>query len=172
MDKIKKVLQVFAIIALVASFAIALPPMMRAQIEFIRKRAEKEAERKAEIEAKRARAKDKEVLILPLARNSGSLKIGHEFSSAYHDPYRDDLVIKYDERFSSKERGAEVFDSLVIEICKHHCDSVTDYKFTHERRRELKCSNDSASVTLFYFGGKEPKEFGRVRIEYKVPSRL
>lgn len=172
MDKIKKVLQVFAIIALVASFAIVAPPMMRVQMELNRKRAEREAERKAEKEAKIARAKDKEVLTLPLVRNSGSLKIGHEFSSAYHEAYRNDFVIGYDKHFSSKERGAEVFDSLAIEICKHHCDSVADYKFTHERRRELKCSNDSASVTLFYFGGKEPKEFGRVIIEYEVPSRL
>jgi hypothetical protein len=66
------------------------------------------------------------------------------------------------------EMGQRIFDSLVVEIISHHCDSTSDYRFTHENRRLFRCDNKNASVTLRYFGGEE---YGRVRIEYKIPSK-
>ena len=106
----------------------------------------------------------------PMVWNGNSLLIGYLFEDAYVGIDEDAEEISYSKYYDTQEEAIRVFDSLFVEICKHHCDSLAPYRFTSQYNRRFECSHTGASVTLVYRSSKGRSSW--VEITYDVPQKL
>lgn len=130
---------------------------------------EQEVER---IERSRQREIEKKVEYFrqPMVWNGNSLLIGYLFEDAYISVHEDDEEISYSKHYDIREDAIRVFDSLFVEICKHHCDSLAPYKFTNQYNRVFECSHTGASVKLRYQSREGYSSW--VEVTYDVPQKL
>lgn len=106
----------------------------------------------------------------PMVWNGNSLLVGYLFEDAYISVYEEDEEISYSKYYDKKEDAVRVFDSLFVEICKHHCDSLAPHKFTSQYNRKFECSHTGASVVLRYRGTERGSS--EIEIAYKIPQKL
>lgn len=155
-----------AIIPLFIMLSIGISSFIWCKREHERVKVEKKEQR----EQWREKTK-KEYYRQPMVWNGNSLLIGYQFKDAYFYLDEDSKEITYEKSYNSREQGIRVFDSLVVEICKHHCDSLIPYKFTSKYNREFECSHTGASLTLHYWSYSSSNYSG-IEITYKVPQKL
>ena len=110
-----------------------------------------------------------EIYKQPMVWNGGSLQIGYLFEDAMIYVDGESEEITYSNTYDTPDDGIRVFDSLYVEICKHHCDSLAPYRFTDKRNRVFECSHPGASITLKY---SSYSEFSEVEIIYTIPQKL
>lgn len=142
MAKIKEIIRAF--LPLLVLLIIGVPLTIR---ELRKQEAEKEERRRQrEIESQ------VEYFHKPLVKNENNIQVGRQFedASVWVDEY--DGELRFYNMYDTKEEGMRVFDSLFVELCKHHCCSVDSYRFTNEYNRVFHCSNEETAVTLRYDG--------------------
>lgn len=165
MGKIKENISI--VLSLIAILTIGVPLIKKEK----REREEKEMARKKEM----AKYDEVEKFRQPMVKNGWSFQIGYLFKDATIDVGWEDVTYYMD--YNSQEQGIQVFDSLFVEICKHHCDSLAPYRFTNQYNRVFKCSHASASITLTYEGMKhdidgDVADESTIYITYTIPHKL
>ena len=138
---------------------------IRGTIKELKEQETKRAERSWQIEMEKV-----DYFMQPMVRNGNSFLIGYLFEDAHIDIDEEAEEISYLKHYDSPETAIRIFDSLFVEICKHHCDSIAPHKFTGQYNRIFKCSHTGASVVLKY----QSREGGSslVKITYDVPQKL
>lgn len=112
----------------------------------------------------------------PMVRNGGSLKFGYYLLGAdlLIDEAHKEVAYLID--YDTQEKGLRVFDSLFMEICKHHCDSIAPHHYTNKYNRVFECSKPGASITLRYKGRNYESEgrlidYSTIEITYLIPQK-
>ena len=113
----------------------------------------------------------------PMVWNGGSLEIGYLLKNAYVYIDAESEEISYSLDYDTQKAGLRAFDSLFVEICKHHCDSLAPHVFTNEYNRVFECSHPGASITLRYRGEHHElkgklTDWSYVIIAYGVPHKI
>ena len=163
MGKIKEYAKVFA------SFALPIVVCIPLMIWYTEHEKEKSAARRI-----KEKQNETEYYKVPMVKNSSSFLVGYSLQDA--DAFVLSESIEYFLEIESKTKGIKAFDSLYVELCKHHCDSVPAYKFTNPNNRVFKCGNAGQFIILTY-GGKEVEykdeiiEYSEVRLEYGIPQK-
>lgn len=105
-------------------------------------------EKSAERRKQRDMENQVEYFSRPLVKNEDSFWVGRNFNGAsvWVDEYGEE--VQYYNIYDTREEGMRVFDSLYVEICKHHCNSIATHRFTNKYNREFKCSNAETTITL------------------------
>lgn len=79
-----------------------------------------------------------------LTKNKGDLKIGFE-TKEYAMMDEENSAIEYFWYADSREEGIRQFDSLLVEIIKHHCDSIVSYNYHNRNSPRFVCSFECCS---------------------------
>lgn len=121
-----------------------------------------------EAESKRQREIEESIECFrqPMTKNSSSLLIGYQLKGA--EAYGGEPII-YTIDYHSKGLGINIFDSLFVEICKHHCDSIPSYTFSNNHNREFVCGNAGQTLTLTY-SSWDYDDSSTISIEYGIPQ--
>lgn len=142
-----------ALLPLIILLAIGIP----LTIQQLRKQEAEKEERKIQKESSEKIERFK----LPMVKNNSSLHIGYSLQNAMI--YADEAErIYYSIFLQTQDECLRVFDSLYIEICKHHCDTVILHKYKSKSRR-FECSNENSSITL-------SNHSRMIEVEYRIPS--
>ena len=167
MGKIRK--QISELLPFIIILLIVIPVVISEKREHEREKVE----RKAEKEEKRKQYEIKykvEKFKQPMVWNGNSLLIGYLFKDATIHLEEESEKIIYAKSYATNELGIKAFDSLRIEICNHHCDSIAPYNFTSQYHRMFECSHTGASITLRYQGSEKGRS--HVEITYQIPQKL
>lgn len=142
MGKIKE--NIRAVLPLLIILIIGVPLTIKELREHEAEKAERRKQRDIENQV--------EYFSCPLVKNEDSLWVGRNFNGAsvWVDEYGEE--VQYYNIYDTREEGMRVFDSLYVEICKHHCNSIVTHGFTNKYNREFKCSNAETAITLRYGG--------------------
>lgn len=160
MGKIKD--DILSFIPLVILLAIGIPCTIKELREHEAEKIERSRQREIENRVEYFRQ--------PMVWNGNSLLVGYQFEDAYISVYEEDEEISYSKYYDNREDAIRVFDSLFVEICKHHCDSLAPYKFTSQYNRVFECSHTGASVKLRYQSREGYSSW--VEVTYDVPQKL
>lgn len=142
-------------------------------------REEKRTQEEEQIERNRITEKynKTEYFRQPMVWNGGSLEVGYLLKDAYVYLDAESEEISYSLDYDTQKDGLRAFDSLFVEICKHHCDSLAPHVFTNEYNRVFECNHPGASITLRYRGeyhewkGKLT-DWSDIEITYSVPHKI
>lgn len=159
MGKIKD--NIGAFIPLAILLAIGIPCTIKELKEQETEKAERREQRKIEEKV--------EYFKQPMVWNGNSLLIGYLLEDAlvYIDEGREEIT--YLKCYKTRDEALRIFDSLFVEICKHHCDSLAPHLFTSQHNRKFECSHTGASVTLQY---RHWENSSSVEVIYKIPQKL
>lgn len=108
-----------------------------------------------------------------MTRNEHSLRVGAELKKALVLFDDEDSEVIYSILPKSREDGIRIFDSLVVEVCKHHCDSIISYEYTNRDKPRFasvfRCGNlRVVHYSNHYIYDGDTTEFDNIDIEYKL----
>jgi hypothetical protein len=108
-----------------------------------------------------------------MTKNEHSLKIGAELERALVLLDDETDVVTYSIMPKSREDGIRKFDSLVVEVCKYHCESIISYTYTNRDKPRFssvfRCGNlRVVHYSDHYIYDGDTTEFDNIDVKYKL----